>query len=79
MAMQQKNCVEFVLAEGKVKLSCDTDCPLGVLHDALMELKGWSVDRMIQAQKEELEIARRAAESDKIEPITQAEIIDHFE
>lgn len=79
MQMQQKNRVEFTCAEGKVTLNCDVDTPLGVMHDALMELKGWTVDRMIAAQKEEAEAARRALESDKVEPITQPEIIDHFE
>jgi hypothetical protein len=78
MVMQQNQCLEFVLADGKIKLTVDTATPLGVMHDALMELKGWTVDRMVLAQREEAEAAKRAMESDKIEPITQ-HVPDHFE
>lgn len=35
------------------QLQCDSASPLGELHDALMQMKGWCVDRMIAAQKEE--------------------------
>ena len=40
--------------EGKeIEVICDSDTPLGVLHDALMKVKGWAIERMIQNQKEE--------------------------
>jgi len=59
MAVELKaNSVLKVEIEGrKYKLVCDSDSPLGQLHDALMQMKGWSVERMGKAQKEEEAIA----------------------
>lgn len=51
--MEQKNAVEFVGTEGKIRLICDSDTPLGKLHDFLLMLKGNIVDRMVAQQKEE--------------------------
>ena len=36
-----------------VDVICDSDMPLGLLHDVLMQHKGWVIERMINAQKEE--------------------------
>ncbi len=33
------------------------DMPLGKLHDCNMLLKGWTIDRMVSAQKEEKEMS----------------------
>lgn len=39
---------------GKVfSLICDSDSPLGSVHDTLMQIKGWCVERMVAAQREE--------------------------
>lgn len=46
---------EVKIRERVYKLLCDSDSPLGELHDALMEMKGHCVDRMIQAHKQEQE------------------------
>lgn len=43
------------MAGKNIDLHCDDDVALGILHDALMMQKGWVVDRMIRAQKEEEE------------------------
>lgn len=52
--LKQKSCLEVKIEE---KLICEiyvnNDCPLGELHDAIMRAKGWVVDRMIAAQKED--------------------------
>ena len=52
--LKQKSCLEVKIDD---KLVCEiyvnNDCPLGLLHDGLMQAKGWVVERMIKAQKEE--------------------------
>lgn len=55
--MRQSQVVHFVSENGKVKIYAETDTPLGELHDFLMLLKGHVVDRMVNAQKEEQEVA----------------------
>lgn len=59
--MKQSQVVILEVEKGgkSFKLMIDGDTPLGLLHDALMEMKGCCVDRMIQAQKEEEEYARQ--------------------
>lgn len=59
--LKTKSVLEVVIADKKYELICDTDSPLGSLHDALMQMKGWCVERMIAAQKEE----EHAAEAHK--------------
>jgi hypothetical protein len=55
--VEQKNTALFESTCKKIKLICDADTSLGVLHDFLMALKGEMVDRMQKAQKQEQEIA----------------------
>lgn len=54
--LKQKSVLEVKIED---KLVCEiyvnNDCPLGLLHDGLMQAKGWVVERMIAAQKEEQE------------------------
>jgi hypothetical protein len=50
---------EFVKENKKVNIIFDSDTPAGVLHDCLMEAKGYVVERIVQAQKEELEICEK--------------------
>jgi len=51
--LKQKSFLEVEIAGKSYSMSCDSDSPLGCLHDALMQMKGWCVDRMIKAQQEE--------------------------
>lgn len=44
---------EVKIGERTYTLLCDSQSPLGELHDALMQMKGHCVDRMIAAQKAE--------------------------
>lgn len=60
MNILQKHSLE-VEKDGKlIQLVVDNDMPLGLLFDALMELKGYVVDRMTAAHKEEAEAAAEA-------------------
>lgn len=46
--------------EGKrFELYCDADTPCGVMHDALMEMKKWVVDRMLVNQQNEEALAKK--------------------
>ena len=55
--LKMKSMLEVEIAGNTYQLYCNTDSPLGNLHDALMQMKGWAVDRMVKAQKEEQEAA----------------------
>jgi hypothetical protein len=57
--INQKNTALFESECKKMKLICDADTPLGVLHDYLMALKGEIVERMQNAQRQEQEIAKQ--------------------
>ena len=57
--IEQKSTALFESECKKMKLICDADTPLGVLHDYLMALKGEIVERMQTAQKQEQEIAKQ--------------------
>ena len=51
--LNQKQLVQFSSEDNKIKILCETDTPLGEIHDYLMHVKGYIVDRMVAAQKEE--------------------------
>lgn len=57
--ISQKTVLKAEVAGKSFELYCDNDSPLGSLHDALMQMKGWSVDRMRLAQQEESEAAEK--------------------
>jgi hypothetical protein len=60
MNILQKHSLE-VEKDGKlIQLVVDNDMPLGLLFDAVMEIKGYLVDRMTEAHKEEAEAAAEA-------------------
>jgi len=42
---------EIQIGERKYILLCAADSPLGEIHDAIMQLKGIVVDKMVEAQK----------------------------
>lgn len=64
--MKQIPAQKFVSEDGKFIIVCDDDFPLGAMHDCLMYLKGFVVDKMNKAQIEE------KAASDKIKEIDKA-------
>ena len=51
--LKSKSVLEVEISDKKYQLYCESDSPLGNLHDALMQMKGWCVDRMVKAQNEE--------------------------
>jgi hypothetical protein len=53
--MQYQTKAVFVIEKDnkKVQIIVDTDMPLGLLFDAVMEFKGYVVDRMVNAHKDE--------------------------
>lgn len=62
--LKQKSLLEVEIEGKKYQLICDSDSPLGCLHDALMQMKGWCVERMVSAQKEEEQIAESLKKTD---------------
>lgn len=59
MEIKQKTYIETEKDGKLVQLVVTSDMPLGALFDALMELKGYVVERMVKAQKEEEEEAKK--------------------
>lgn len=59
MEIKQKTFIETEKDGKLVQLVVDNDMPLGILFDALMELKGYVVERMVKAQKEEKAEAKK--------------------
>lgn len=51
--IKTQTALQVVKNERTYTLYCASDSPLGELHDVLMEMKGYCVERMISAQKEE--------------------------
>lgn len=49
------------------RLICESDAPLGELHDVLMQWKGYTVDRMIAAHSEEQAANRKMLEQEALE------------
>ena len=59
MQIKQKTVLK-VEKDGKfVNLVCDADLSLGLIFDALMEIKGYIVDRMVASHAEESSEAER--------------------
>jgi len=53
LEIKQKTILE-VKKDGKtIQLIVDADLSLGLIFDSLMEMKGWTADRMIKAHLEE--------------------------
>ena len=53
MDINQKTYLNVEKGSKLVTVVVDQDMPLGLLFDALMELKGYVVERMVSAQKQE--------------------------
>lgn len=60
--IKQKTILEVKSNDRIYELYCPSDSPLGELHDVLMQMKGYCVDRMVAAQKEEQAIADKMKE-----------------
>ncbi len=55
--IKQKTVLEVKINDRAYELFCGGDSPLGELHDALMQMKGYCVDRMTTAHEEEKKAA----------------------
>jgi hypothetical protein len=55
MMFKQISVGEVKIGERTYSLLCDPQSPLGELHDALMQMKGHVVERMIEAHRVEKE------------------------
>jgi hypothetical protein len=53
MEIKQKTYLEVTKDEKTVQLVVDATLPLGLIFDALMELKGFVVEKMTKAHEEE--------------------------
>lgn len=70
--MKKKESIKFISECGKIILMCDNDVALGDLHDQLMALKGYVVDRMVAAQKEEEAVSEAHKQKDENEQNTSS-------
>lgn len=51
--IKQKTILEVKVEDRVYELYCPGETALGELHDVLMQMKGYCVERMVKAQKEE--------------------------
>lgn len=65
--IKQINCQKFLSDCGKASITIENDMPVGSFHDFLLRLKGQMVDIMVNAQKQENEIAEQQKEVAKVE------------
>ena len=66
--MKTKMTQQFISDCDRAKIYVETDMPIGVFHDFLMQVKGAMVERMIQAHKDQQkEIDDQLAEEPKEE------------
>lgn len=59
--------LELVIGERSYQLQCHSNSPLGELHDALMQMKGYVVERMQKAHAEEHQISEAKKAQDMAE------------
>lgn len=62
---KQITIAEIKVGERVYSLLCDSQSPLGELHDVLMKMKGEVVEKMISAQKQEEEMSKKQQELDE--------------
>ena len=60
--IKQRTVLEIKIGERLYELFCQGDSPLGELHDALMQMKGYVVDRMIAEHQKESDQAEKQKE-----------------
>ena len=74
MKINQKSHIEIEKDGKLVALVCDSDLSLGLIFDALMEMKGWVCDKMIAAHQEEAaEAERQMGSPEALEEVEQQE------
>ena len=67
--MKQTPSTQFMSECGKAKIVVDNDMAAGAFHDFVLKAKGYAVDLMIKAQKEDEEIQeyqKKQSESENI-------------
>jgi len=57
--IKQKTVLEVKIGDNLYELHCPGETVLGELHDALMQMKGYCVARMVKAQQDEEEISEQ--------------------
>jgi len=62
--IKQQTILEVAIAERVYQLVLPAEAPIGEIHDALLQMKGYMVDRMIAAQREEQMIADSQKEAE---------------
>ena len=60
--ISQKSLFEVELHGKMYRFYCDSDSPLGCLHDALMMMKGTVVEKMQAGQQEEEDVSKKMQE-----------------
>lgn len=63
--IKQKSFISIEKNGRTYQLVCENDSPLGELHDVLMEIKAWAVERMVANQQEEQKAAEKQMELEK--------------
>jgi len=51
--LRQLSRLEVKVGERIYQLSCEPDSPLGEIHDALLQMKGYVVQRIVEIQESE--------------------------
>lgn len=49
--IKQKAVLEVTIGERCYQMECYSDAPLGEVHDALSRMKGYIIQRMVEAEK----------------------------
>ena len=65
--IKQETLLEVVIGERKYRLYLNADSPLGEAHDAVMAIKGFLVERMVQEHKAEQAAQEQQKKIDKAE------------
>jgi len=69
--MTQISVQKFSSECGKINVFVENETPLGEFHDYLMSLKGYAVEKMVAAHKEQKDLAEsQKQESEKEEACT---------
>lgn len=75
--IKQKTIIEVKIGERNYELFCAADSPLGELHDALMQMKGYCVDRMVAAHEEEKNNAEQMKQQEQGNTCTPEVIVEN--
>lgn len=53
--LTQRSVIKIEIQKKVYEFHCDSDSPLGSVHDALMQMKGWCLEKMLAAHQHEQE------------------------